>query len=108
MIREVVKRRYGRMLSEGKEFSDLLLIDGGLGHVQAAKEELVKMGIELPLVGLAKRNEEVWMPYAVKPLSIARTNQGLQLLQRIRDEAHRFARKYHILLRKKNLVESRK
>lgn len=104
MIQEVVRRRYLRLLKENKKLPDLLLIDGGQGHVQAAVEELKKHNISLNLIGLAKENEEVWLPGKNKPLVISKNNPALKLVQRIRDEAHRFARSYHLLLRNKNFV----
>ncbi len=103
MIAEVTRRRYSRLKKEGKSFSDLLIIDGGKGHVKTAKEVLDELGISLPLIGIAKRNEEVWFAEKKDPLIIPKDNAGLHLIQRIRDEAHRFARNYHLLRRSKKL-----
>jgi excinuclease ABC subunit C len=104
MIREVVKRRYRRLLEEKKSLPQLVIIDGGLAHVDTAKQELDKLGLFIPLVGIAKKNEEIWFPQTSQPLIIPRNDQSLHLIQRIRDEAHRFARKYHLLLRRKKVI----
>jgi excinuclease ABC subunit C len=81
---------------------DLLMIDGGKGHVTAAMEVLQELGINVPVVGVAKEDhsstsqyEELWLPFAGEPLILPRGSQGLYLVQRIRDEAHRFAITYH-------------
>jgi len=108
MIAEVVRRRYSRLLVEKKKLPDLILIDGGKGHVERAKTELDKLGISVPVIGIAKRNEELWFPKAgikKEKLVIPKDNPGLHLIQRIRDEAHRFAHKYHLLRRKKKMAE---
>ncbi|MFA5271388.1 MAG: excinuclease ABC subunit UvrC [Candidatus Omnitrophota bacterium] len=106
-IAEITQRRYARLCSEKRKMPDLLIIDGGIGHVQTAKKELDKLNLKIPVIGIAKRNEEVWFPESKSPLVISKSSPCLHLIQRIRDEAHRFARKYHLLLRKKKLVESR-
>ncbi|MDD5195023.1 MAG: excinuclease ABC subunit UvrC [Candidatus Omnitrophica bacterium] len=103
---EVVQRRYRRLKRENKPLPDLIIIDGGRSHAQRAKEELNKLAIGVPLIGIAKRDEEIWFPHREKPLIIARSNSALQLIQRLRDEAHRFARKYHLLLREKKIIEA--
>jgi excinuclease ABC subunit C len=104
-IREVVRRRYRRLIKEHKKMPDLIIIDGGSGHTQGAKKELDKLGlISIPLIGIAKQNEEIWRPQVKEPLVIAKNDIALHLIQRIRDEAHRFARKYHLLLRKKKAI----
>ena len=106
-IREVVRRRYSGLIKEHKKIPDLIIIDGGLGHVESAKDELNRLGLmKTPLIGIAKRNEEVWLPLAKVPLVIAKDNISLHLIQKIRDEAHRFARKYHLLLRHKKIIDS--
>lgn len=107
MVAEIVRRRYRRLLNEKRNMPQLIIIDGGLGHVQAAKIELDKLQLKIPIIGIAKRNEEIWFPDKHKPLVIPKDSQALHLIQRLRDEAHRFARKYHLLLRKKRIVESK-
>ncbi|MFC1510236.1 UvrB/UvrC motif-containing protein [Candidatus Omnitrophota bacterium] len=101
MIAEIVRRRYGRLKREGKTFPDLIVIDGGKGQLSAAYRELNALHLEIPLMSLAKREEEVFLPKKRKPIILKKDSLGLNLLQRIRDEAHRFAITYHRKLRKK-------
>jgi len=101
MIAEVVKRRYLRLIRENMPLPDLVIIDGGKGHVLRAKAVLLDLGINFSIIGIAKRNEEVWFPDKSKPLLIARNSCALHLLQRIRDEAHRFAHSYQLIRRRK-------
>jgi excinuclease ABC subunit C len=101
MLAEVVKRRYRRLIEEKIKMPDLIIVDGGLGHAAAAKKELEKLSLNIPVIGIAKRNEEVWFPGKNKPLVIPKDNPALHLIQRLRDEAHRFAHKYHLLLRER-------
>ncbi|MDE0235300.1 MAG: excinuclease ABC subunit UvrC [bacterium] len=84
----------------------LVVIDGGAGQLGRAVRVLDVLGLDIPVVGLAKRMEEVYFPDAAEPLRIARTAEALYLLQRIRDEAHRFAVEYHRRLRSKGMVDS--
>jgi len=107
MIEEVVIRRYTRLLEENTEFPDLILIDGGKGQVSAAVNALKKIGItNQPLAGIAKKYEEIYLPGIKEPQSISKSSPGLKLLQRIRDESHRFALQYHKKLRKKRTIFS--
>ena len=108
MIAEVTRRRYSRIKKEGHSFADLIIIDGGKGHVQTAKDVLDTLGMFLPLIGIAKRNEEVWFADRDNPLIIPKDSVALHLIQRIRDEAHRFARNYHLLRRSKKLPKVKK
>jgi excinuclease ABC subunit C len=79
---------------------DLIIVDGGKGQLSAAREALTEMGVDgVPTVGLAKQNEELFLPGRAAPVLLPRDSQGLYLLQRIRDEAHRFAISYHRKLR---------
>jgi excinuclease ABC subunit C len=95
-MREVVSRRYRRVLDEGLALPDLVVIDGGKGQLSSALEVLRGLDLAtLPVIGLAKRLEEVFVPGDSAPLSIPKTSSGLRLLQRIRDEAHRFAITFH-------------
>ena len=85
----------------------LVVVDGGPPQVAAAKQALDELGIDdIPVCGLAKRLEEVWLPGQADPVILARTSEGLYLLQRIRDEAHRFAITHHRSRRSKTMVES--
>ncbi len=86
---------------------DLVIVDGGKGQLSAAMEELQRLGLEdLAIVGLAKEREEIFRPGQSDPVVLAHDRGGLQLLQRIRDEAHRFANGYHQLLMKRRIAES--
>ncbi|MBM3943488.1 MAG: excinuclease ABC subunit UvrC [SAR202 cluster bacterium] len=86
---------------------DLVLIDGGKGHLSAAQEVLLELGLErLPLASLAKENEWIFVPHTPEPIVLPRQSQGLYLVQRIRDEAHRFAITYHRSLRSKGSLQS--
>ena len=104
-IAEVVKRRYTRLVNEGAELPDLILIDGGIGQLNAATAELKQLKVRIPTISIAKRFEEIYVPGADEPLVLSRKSKALQLLQRVRDEAHRFAITYSRLLRKKELLE---
>ena len=107
MMREVVQRRYKRLLEEKKALPDLILIDGGKGQLSSALQVLQELGIkEQAIIGLAKRLEDVYLPGLSDPQNIPKNSQGLKLLQQIRDESHRFAITYHRLLRKKRTLTS--
>src|SRR6202035_2116261 len=86
---------------------DLIIVDGGKGQLSAACRELQRLGLaEVPIIGLAKEYEEIYRPGRPLPLQLPEGSGALQLLQRIRDEAHRFANGYHQLLMKKRVAES--
>lgn len=107
MISEVVRRRYSRLIGEGKKIPDLILIDGGKGQVSAAKKELNSLGLDsVPVIGLAKRLEEIYLPGLKESVVLSKTSVSLILLRRIRDEAHRFAISYHRLRREKEGIRS--
>jgi excinuclease ABC subunit C len=90
-MREAVQRRYSRLIREGKELPDLVLIDGGIGQVNAAKGVMDELGMDSDVAGLAKREEELWLPGAKEPLVLSRRSEALKVLQHVRDETHRFA-----------------
>jgi excinuclease ABC subunit C len=96
-MREIVARRYGKIKREKLQPPDLILIDGGRGQLNAALEALDEIGFrdECEVAGLAKRLEEVFLPGSADPVMIPKTSPALKLLQRARDEAHRFAITYH-------------
>ncbi|PWT97367.1 MAG: excinuclease ABC subunit C [Candidatus Melainabacteria bacterium] len=95
-MKEVVSRRYGRLLESNKPFPDLVIIDGGKGQLNAACEALNELGVsDQPILGLAKKQEEIYLPGRSDPLLLSRRSQSLLLLQRVRDEAHRFAITFH-------------
>lgn len=107
-IRQAVTRRYRRRLEEVGEMPDLILIDGGRGQLNAALEALAELGVdETPVVGLAKREEEVYMPARPAPLRLKRSHAGLRVLQQVRDEAHRFAVSRHRRRRARRTLHSR-
>ena len=103
-MREVVRRRYSRLLREGQELPGLILIDGGIGQVNAAKGVLDELEINCGIVGLAKRDEELWLPGATKPIALSRRSEALKVLQFVRDETHRFATGLNQKLRSKDLL----
>ncbi len=106
-MKEVVTRRYRRLLEEKKPLPDLILIDGGKGQLSSAVEALHGLGIHnQPIAALAKRLDEVFVPGFSQPQNIPRTSPGLKLLQRVRDESHRFAVTYHRLRREKRTLKS--
>ena len=106
-MHEVVSRRYKRQLDENKPLPDLILIDGGKGQLSAAKSALDALGLGyLPVIGLAKRLEEVFKPGVSEPQNISKISPGLHLLRAIRDEVHRFAITFHRSRRKKKMTKS--
>jgi excinuclease ABC subunit C len=106
-MHEVVSRRYKRQLDENNPLPDLILIDGGKGQLSAAKSALDALGLGyVPVIGLAKRLEEVFKPGMSEPQNIAKTSPGLHLLRAIRDEVHRFAITFHRKTRKKDMTKS--
>ncbi|MBM3324883.1 MAG: excinuclease ABC subunit C, partial [Calditrichaeota bacterium] len=106
-MKEVIRRRFSRLLREKGKKPDLVLVDGGKGQLSAAGEALQSLDVtNQPIIGLAKRLEEVFLPDDSMPQNIPRTSSALKLLQSIRDEAHRFAITYHRLLRKRKTLES--
>jgi excinuclease ABC subunit C len=102
-MREAVYRRYSRLIRENKELPDLVLIDGGIGQVNAAKGVLDELGMDSDLVGLAKRDEELWLPHAREPVRLSKRSEALKVLQFVRDETHRFATSLNQRLRSKDL-----
>lgn len=107
MMSEAVGRHFKRLLEENRPLPDLLVVDGGIGQLNAALRTLTELDCPvLPVIGLAERNEEIYIPGRTDPLVLDRHNPGLRVLQAIRDEAHRFAISYHRDLRQKRLTES--
>jgi excinuclease ABC subunit C len=104
-IAEVVRRRYTRLVDENAELPDLILIDGGIGQLNAAAAELKKLDVGVPTISIAKRFEEIYVPGADEPLILSHKSKALKFLQQVRDEAHRFAIAYNRLLRKKELLK---
>jgi len=105
MMREVVRRRYARLKEEGARLPDLVLIDGGLGHLEAAAGVLKELGLAIPIIAIAKKEELIYTKGNNEPLRLRSGSPLLRLVQRVRDEAHRFAITYHRLLRGKHAFE---
>ncbi|MFA6349330.1 MAG: excinuclease ABC subunit UvrC [Candidatus Omnitrophota bacterium] len=104
MLREVMSRRYSRLKFEGRSMPDLILIDGGKGHLAAGKQVLDRLGLGIAVISIAKEKEQVFVPGKSQPLRARIDSPALNLIRRVRDEAHRFALKYHHLLRKKRTL----
>ena len=107
-MREIVYRRYSRLLEEGAELPDLIIVDGGKGQLSSAYEVLCALGIEnqVPIVGLAKRIEEVFYPNDPMPYYLSRTGEPLKVVCHIRDEAHRFGITFHRQKRSNAFIHS--
>jgi len=105
-MKEAVYRRYKRLLEEEKSLPDLVIIDGGKGQLSSAISVLEELGIKdkVPIISIAKKMEEIFKPELTEPLQLSRASQTLQLIQKIRDEAHRFAISYHRKLRDKRTL----
>ncbi len=107
MLAEVVQRRYKRCLKEKSNLPDLILVDGGKGQLSAANAQLEELGLgQIPIIGLAKRLEEIVLPHQKESLILPKDSLALILLQKIRDETHRFAITYHRKLREKSATHS--
>lgn len=106
-MREVIRRRYVRLLEEGTDFPDLIMVDGGKGQLSSAVTVMNDLGVDnQSIIGLAKRLEEVFLPGQSEPATIPKTSSGLRLLQQIRDEAHRFAITFHRTVRSKRTLQT--
>lgn len=107
MMREAVSRHFFRLLEKKQPLPDLLIVDGGKGQLSSAVDALLKLNCPpFPVIGLAKRNEEVFIPGRGDPILIDRNRPALKLLQAIRDESHRFAVTYHRALRLRTIQNS--
>ncbi|MCR4953434.1 MAG: excinuclease ABC subunit UvrC [Treponema sp.] len=105
-MREAVTRRYTRLLNEQSDLPDLILIDGGIGQVNAVEEILQALDLDIPVAGLAKRDEEIYRPGNSTPICLPKRSDALRLLQRVRDETHRFATSRNQNLRTKENTKS--
>ena len=107
-MREIVYRRYSRLLEERQELPDLIIVDGGKGQLSSAYEVLCALGIEnrVPIVGLAKRIEEIFFPGDPEPYYLSRTGEPLKVVCHLRDEAHRFGITFHRQKRSKDFIHS--
>ena len=107
MMAEVLRRRYGKALEESTPLPDLVMLDGGRGQLNVGIRVLEELGLDfVPIVSLAKREEEVYHPESLHPLVLDPASPALHALQRIRDEAHRFAITYHKKLRQRRTLQS--
>jgi excinuclease ABC subunit C len=102
-MQEVVRRRYYKLLSNNESLPDLIIIDGGKGQLNVALDVLNSLGIFIPIISLAKKEEEVFFPGESFSLKLDKKSRSLRMLQNIRDEAHRFAITYNKLLRSKEI-----
>jgi len=107
-MEEVVFRRYKRLLDEQKELPKLIVIDGGKGQLSSAMNSLKKLGLQdkIPMIGIAKRLEEIYFPEDPIPLYIDKKSETLKLIQQLRDEAHRFGITHHRQKRQKDTIKS--
>ena len=105
-IREVVLRRFRGLTERGEPFPDLLLVDGGKGQLSSACSALDEIGAQIPIIGLAKRLEEIFIPGDSAPVILPKTSASLRTLQVLRDEAHRFAHRHNQRLREKQTISS--
>jgi excinuclease ABC subunit C len=105
MIKEVVFRRYSSIIRKNEKFPDLIIIDGGKGQLAYAEQALNEIGIYIPLISLAKQEEEIFIMGKSASVKLPANSHALRVLQAIRDEAHRFAITYHKLLRNKKFIE---
>ncbi len=106
-MREVIKRRYSKLIEENENLPELIMVDGGKGQLSSAVEILNNLGFKkYNIIGLAKRLEEVFFPEQSEPASIPKTSSGLKLLQQVRDEAHRFAITFHRNRRSKRTIQT--
>ncbi len=109
-MREAVGRRYQRLMNEGAEMPDLLMVDGGKGQVSAALDSLSALGLDFPVIGLAKEHEEIVFPGDRESLLLEHSNPGLRVLIAVRDECHRFATSFNQRMRSReasfSLLES--
>jgi len=104
MLSEVIQRRYTRLIKEKLSLPDLVLIDGGRAHLLTAERELKRLGIQIPLVSIAKEKENLYIINKTVPIKLKSDTLALNLIRRIRNEAHRFAVSYHHVLRRKKII----
>lgn len=107
MMREAIERHYSRLIRENKDFPDLIVVDGGKGQLSSAVSILKKLGVkDQPIIGLAKRLEEIFFPGVSDSQMLPHTSSGLKLIKQLRDEAHRFAVTSHRKRRSKRTLTS--
>lgn len=106
MMKEVIRRRYSMLLEQNLQLPDLILVDGGKGQLNAGVSVLNNLGLNIPIIGLAKKFEEVYLPNRKESIDLPKNSPTLKLFQRIRNEAHRFSIKLHKKQRKKRIITS--
>ncbi len=106
MLQEVLRRRFTGEISLMLDLPDLILIDGGKGHLKCAAEQLKSLKVDIPIISLAKKFEHIYVQWQNKPIALPLNSKALRLVAAIRDEAHRFALNYHRNLRKKQMLLS--
>ncbi|MFW9875806.1 MAG: excinuclease ABC subunit UvrC [Candidatus Thorarchaeota archaeon] len=106
MMKEVLERRYSMLLKRNLELPDLIIVDGGKGQLNIGVSVLQELGLKIPIIGLAKKYEEIYIPNKKEPIVLPKNSPLLKLIQRIRNEAHRFAVRLHKKQRKKRMVGS--
>lgn len=106
MMKEVIKRRYTMLLERNLELPDLILVDGGKGQLNVGVSILNELGLDIPIIGLAKKFEEIYVPGEKEPILLPQNSTTLKIFQRVRDEAHRFAVRLHKKQRGKRIVGS--
>ncbi|MFX0081611.1 MAG: excinuclease ABC subunit UvrC [Candidatus Hodarchaeota archaeon] len=106
MMKEVLIRRYSMLLKRNLELPDLIIVDGGKGQLNVGISVLQELGLKIPIIGLAKKYEEIYIPNKKDPIVLPKNSPLLKLFQRVRDEAHRFAVRLHKKQRKKRMVGS--
>jgi excinuclease ABC subunit C len=104
-VNEVVLRRYKRLTEEKTPLPDLVMIDGGSGQMSAAEAALNTLGLKIPLIGLAKEHEEIYLPDESAPRSFAKNSRMILLLRKIRDAAHEFSLSYNLKRRQMEIRE---
>lgn len=108
-LRETLRRRFNQAREQNPAFlpePDLIVVDGGLGQVNTVRGVLDQLGVDIPLISLAKKNEEIYRPHRSEPLVLPRRDESLRMLQHLRDEAHRFAIEYNRLRRARKMTSS--
>jgi excinuclease ABC subunit C len=107
MMKECLERYYSRLRDEDQMPADLVVVDGGAGQLSMGVQTLRRYGfVETAIIGLAKREEEIYVPGLAEPVQLPKSSEALKLLQRVRDEAHRFAVTYHRKLRDRETLHS--
>jgi excinuclease ABC subunit C len=107
-MREVIRRRYSRLMKEGSILPDLIVVDGGKGQISAAYSALKELKLEnrIPLIGIAKRLEEIFRPNDAVPLFVDKKSETQRVIQHLRDEAHRFGIMHHRQRRDKSMTQT--